>query len=71
LLDEFDGRTNCLCQFGHAHDDSQPSTAKGSDGKLIVDITELGRSGEDTHVVKLGEKLALHFCTKGILGRKE
>jgi hypothetical protein len=67
-------RTYCadrLCHLGHAHDDGKAASTKGGDSELIVDIAELGGGGEDTHVVQLGEELALHFRAKRILGREE
>ena len=64
------GDTYCadrLGHFAHAHEDGEAAATKGSDGELVVDVAELGLGGEDADVVELGEELALHLGTEGVL----
>ena len=62
---------DCLCHLEHAHDDGETPATKGSDCELVVDVAELGGCCEDTHVVQLGEELALHACAGRVLSGEE
>ena len=60
-------RTDCLCHLGHTHEYGETATTKRRHGQFVVDVAELGRGVEDTHVVQFGKQLALHARTEGIL----
>ena len=54
--------------FGHAHEHCESPSAEGGDGDLVLDVAEFCGGAEDGHVVELGEQLALHASSEGILG---
>ena len=64
-------RRDSLCHFAHAHKDGQTASAEGRDGKLVLDVAELGGRVEHAHVVELGEQLGLHASPKRVLRWQE